>query len=168
MKATDTNKYKQDLSTLEKIQSKNFRSARISDIKYSFLYRDDFKYRLLYNSINFINIHYHPLKFLVPSLLNIFEQDYPNNPYACEMHIGNNYQKLLSSSNSIQMVDELSKKYKNFPPLLALITKFYLAIGQNKKALSTIDRLLDIYPAYPHWLYWEQVRTRIRLNNGKA
>lgn len=158
----------QELSaTIDDITKRNNKSLSISDIAQHKNYITDSHYRNKIKSMSFINKHYFPLKFLARNILTTMKSDYPDDPFVLELHVGTNYIDYLTSPEKITEVDNLIKKHSDFPPLLSLSAKLYLATGDNEKALATISRLLDIYPAHPHWLYWEQMKTKLNMKKNE-
>lgn len=150
---------------LDDQQAKSQRSAASSDINQHRRMLNDSRYRNNIKIISFINKHYPPLKFVARNLLSTMARDYPEDPFVREMYVGANYDDFLSSADSISKIDDLTEKYSDFPPILSLAAKLYMVKGDRDKALATITTLLNIYPAHPHWLYWEQVITKFRTQN---
>jgi tetratricopeptide (TPR) repeat protein len=167
IKELSINKFQELSTVLDDIISKNKKSASISDINQHKLFITDAKYRKNIKIMAFINKHYSPLKFIARNIMATMTREYADDPFVLEMNI-NNTDDHLSSAEKIAEIDKLTEKYSDYPQILSLAANLYLAIGAKDKALPTITKLLDIYPAHPNWLYWEQMKTKLRpQNKGK-
>ncbi|MBU0482281.1 MAG: tetratricopeptide repeat protein [Proteobacteria bacterium] len=167
LKEIDENKFNSLGIFLNEEKTRNTEAKFDSDINNHSLFQSDVSYRVLISTVNFINRHYSPLKFMARNILEILKKKYPDDRFVWELSLGMNFQGHISDTNKIETINKIVEKYNDFPPILSLSAKLYMVVGENNKALESINRLLEIYPDHPHWLYWEQARTKLRMKMKK-
>lgn len=133
-------------------QEKNRRAAECNDISKHALFNEDSRYRYSLLAADFIIDHYHPLLPVAGKLLEWASRNntYYSDPFITLFNIRLNNSKNQTEINLQQLEDCLAKN-PDFVPLLTTAYRFYLASGQQQKALKTAVHILDIYPAYNDW-----------------
>jgi len=149
-------------------QERNRLVAEATDIAHDdFLYGNPNNLRLLKLS-RLITNHYPPLYFLADWLLRRLRNESPHDPFV-EMEIMKLQSKRKSFKVDLEDLRQTIKVNPYFAPLLEKEALTLVALHRPQEALSCLERLMQIYPGTPNWLYW-QIKMRDLRNspsNGK-